>query len=1326
MPKSPTVRFHSSRPFGTAAKKLSPECEPAYPVLTDPLPARLWGRSLRWRIGKLVAGLAVALAWSCLSVPANAQAFLRENSELNAIRLKAETFIPKTGLDKRLRDYFERREARERIHVLVQFTRVPDLRERERLERIFNLTLLDPIPERAYFAGMPAKWPLAQELAGNRELVRWVGPILPAYKIAPWLPKDLPDWARPADGAAEVIVQFFGDVPVKEQRQLLNQHAAKLLTRIEPLNGWRVILKVAILKRLSAEDAVKWIEEVPPPPEDDNDSARSATATNADPVYPPAVYGVTGNGVVMAQWEPRHASLTHGDFAGRITLADPPLSPYERSYLHDESVAANNQYDNGEAIYRDVDDSATVSANDVRATVVGAFAAGSTVTGVDADVGTGLVFFGFFERFDDLVTVDFLYTAGEGIYNDADNTRTVTVGDTRLTPVGAFGAGSGVVAGDTDIGQVLRFFATNPHSHPTHVAGTAMGSGAQSAAAGGTANQWQGLGLGATLRSYAGSPISGTGAPVPADEYTDAAANNVAISTNSWGFSHCHQTFLPATCYDIGSQYYDSVISGRRSDGTASGIARQILIFGSAGNRGRPERHSEEVAVNGQFDNGESIYRDRNDDGLVDAGDELRLGAGVAAGSALVNFNLNEAHDDSVSVNSSGFSTIDVGEGIYVDADLSLTVTAGDTRTNVIVGFPAGSVVAAVDADVGTALRRFLLWGNVRRPNSAKGTIEVANIASDDTVPSPSSSRGPTDDGRVKPDLSGPGSQNSGDFGVTSTWPGNIYNSITGTSMSTPALAGVAALVEEWYQSACVAGGATPASLKALMIHSAQDLDNIPNVGAAFSGPDFSYGYGRARAKEALDLLPHHLQGTANVPGDTDLTVTVGTMGQLKVTLAWDDPAWVANAVPSAVTGILQNDLDLVLIDPTGVQYTPWEVNAANPFAPATRTMTPAAMPIPAAARDRRNPVEQVVVDNAMPGDWTIRVTASTLALPSQTYTLVSEVLPVQSGPCASAPAADVWLMDNPTDTGVEPSVGSMWLGPDPWNRLVEDGITTHENPEFGQTNYLYATLRNASAVDVAATTVGFWVASAALGLTWPANFEYVGQVAVPNMGPGEVRQIGPLAWNPPSPAPSSHFCMYVRVDSPQDPIPAEGPGIGSNSRNNNNIIYRNLTIVDLLSSQTVSFLVRNIDKEVQEVDVLLAVPEEFLKIGQVFVGLSPQLEKGWSKENRRVEGLLPPDPRLRVAGYDERTKKALHQERELGGVKPEIELLPPPHELKAPKVLLRGLRLEPGAAETMRLIFRSEQKTKAEYDIQVIEQIRGETVGGIQFLVRTGYGRQK
>lgn len=175
------------------------------------------------------------------------------------------------------------------------------------------------------------------------------------------------------------------------------------------------------------------------------------------------------------------------------------------------------------------------------------------------------------------------------------------------------------------------------------------------------------------------------------------------------------------------------------------------------------------MAANGQFDNGESIYVDWNDNGVVDAGDPLRLGAGVAAGSLLANFNLIEAHDDSVSVNPDGRSTINVGEGIYVDTDLSLTVTAGDTRTNAIVGFPIGSVVAAGDADVGTALRRFLLWGNVRRPNSAKNTIEVANIASDDTVPSPSSSRGPTDDGRVKPDLSGPGSQNSGDFGITST-----------------------------------------------------------------------------------------------------------------------------------------------------------------------------------------------------------------------------------------------------------------------------------------------------------------------------------------------------------------------------------------------------------------------------------------------------------------------------------------------------------------------------------------------------------------------------
>jgi hypothetical protein len=1240
----------------------------------------------------------------------------------NAVRLRARVFVPKPGVDRELKRYFDEMAQEKTAHVIVQFAAVPSLQEREVLEKEMKVRLLDPVPERAFFAAMPPGMALAKRLVTDGKPARWIGMIAPKDKVAPWLLRDgMPIHARRPEGKVEVIVQFFGDVEVKGQEQILVKHHAKVLTHVVPLNGWRVTLAEGSLLKLAAEDPVKWIEEIPAPPEDDNDGVRSATGVNADAVLPPMNYNLTGTGVVVAQWESTHASLSHGDFTGRITLADPPIPPDERTWSHDESVAVNGQFDSGEAIYRDVDDSGTVSAGDVRATAVGAFPAGSTVAAGNPDVGTGLVIFNTFERFADSVTADFLYTTGEGIYLDTAPMGTVSVGDTRLTPVGAFAAGSIVAAGDADVGQAIWSFLTNPHYHSTHVAGTVIGDGTQSAAQGGSPNQWKSVAPGATLRSYSDLPISATGAPVPTDEYTDAAANSATISTNSWGTSHCHQVFPPNTCYDVGSQYYDSVISGRRSDGTPSGLAQRILVVGSAGNPmkvswGGPERHAEDIAVNGLYDNGEAIYRDNNDDGVVSASDSLVSGAAQPAGTALVNFNLNEMHSESAG----NIGTYNSGEGIYLDADASRTVSVGDTRIAPTASYPAGSVVAAGETDIGTNLRQFKLWGNLRIPNSAKNTIEVANITSDSNALAPSSGRGPTDDGRVKPDLAGPGSQAGGDGGVTSTWPGNLYNTISGTSMSTPAVAGSAVLLTEWYKTACVTGGPTPDALKALLIHTAQDLTTIPNVAGVFTGPDFAFGYGRLRVKNAVDLLPHHLQEAAAAVGDTDYTITIGAMQPLKVTLVWNDPPWTANAAPSAVTGILQNDLDLLLIAPDGTQYTPWVVNGANPFAAAISSSFPAATPIPASARDRRNTIEQVVVPNAMAGTWTIRVTASLLNLPPQSYTLVSEALPPQVGPCASTPAADIWMRDNPSDTGTVPSSGSMWLGPDLWNRYAPDGMTTHQNPEYGQVNYLYANIRNASAVDVKATSIDIWAGSAALGLVWPNNFIYVGRFSVPNLVSGEVRQVGPLEWNPPPPAPSDHYCLYMRVASPQDPITfVETSSVWTNAMNSNNIAYRNIIVVDLLSSRSVTLLARNIERKEADVDLLIQIPREFLRTGQVYLRLSPELEKRWPQKYRKVEGLISLEKFYGVVGKRE-------QKPSEGEAKDPEDQLTTLYQITAPVVALRGFRMEPHQAERVTVIFRSDQREKASFDVHVVEQIHGKTIGGILYIVRTGYGKEK
>ena len=1235
------------------------------------------------------------------------------------IRLVSRTFQPKPGLDDRLIDYIKTRKE-ERIHVIIQFEKVPSLEQRGVMEKQFGTRVLDTIPERAFFAAIRRDLSTAKAILDGKPRAKWIGFIEPTDKVAPQFRAGrVPGYTRREGELAEFIIQFFADVNPKLQREFLEKAGAKIEVRMDPINGWRILHNEQKALELAKDDIVKWIEPGPPPPEEDNDGVRSASGVNSDAIRP-APYGLTGTGVVVGQWEGTNASLTHGDFAGRIILGDAPIPAFTRSTTHDESINANGQFDPGEGVYVDLDDSQTVTAGDLRNVPVAGFAAGTIVAVGNVDIGIPLIFFQVLERFADVAPADLLYSAGEAAYLDADNSLQVSAGDTRRTATAGFAAGSVVAAGDADIGQGIQRFNTTPHFHSTHVAGTAMGSGAQSLANGGSANQWMGVASGATLRSYR------VDAGVATD-YPNAVANNVTISTNSWGYSHHHQVVPPNTGYGANTSYYDAVVSGRQSDGTASGLGQQVLILGSAGNRGRPERHAENVTVNGQFDAGESIYLDNDDNGTVSAADGLRSGPVQPPTTLLVNFNLNEMHDETV--NTAGlYST---GEGIYRDTDGSRTVSVGDTRISAGAGFPAGSIVAAGDGDVGTFLRQFRLWGNVRIPNSAKNTIVVANIASDANTPSRSSSRGPTNDGRIKPDVSGPGSDNGADGGVTSTWPGNSYSSIAGTSMSTPAVSGSAALATEWYRSGCLAAGATPATLRALFVHTAEDLTAIPNIPGTFTGPDFTYGYGRVRVEEAVALVPHHRTATANALGIIDYTVTLGAVQDLKVTLAWDDPAWAANAAPSAATGMLQNDLDLLLIAPDGTQYTPWVLNPANPFAPATKTSVGAGTAVPVAAQDHLNTIEQVVVDNALAGTWTIRVTASTLNQPPQTYVLVSEALPPQDSPCTGIPAADVWMQDNAADDGTVPSSGRMWLSPDLWNRLADDGMTGHQDPEFGQPNYLYANIRNRSTTQTAvATTMEVWLAPAAVGLAWPDNFQLAGYISVANLAPGETRVVGPLEWDPPPPSPSDHFCFYVRVTSPQDPITfAETSAVGNNTRNSNNIIWRNINIVDLVSSRSVTFVARNFKQKEVSIDLVIDIPPELLEVGSVMLQLDPALENRWKNRQKLPEGIKA-GPEVQVfpwigewRQYVGRQPVEEDEPRVFGEPKEKPTMV---YRITKPRVVFKDIVFAPKQAGPVKITFGSAQKKKAIYEIHIIERINNEEVGGILYQVRTGYRQEE
>jgi hypothetical protein len=141
-------------------------------------------------------------------------------------------------------------------------------------------------------------------------------------------------------------------------------------------------------------------------------------------------------------------------------------------------------------------------------------------------------------------------------------------------------------------------------------------------------------------------------------------------------------------------------------------------------------------------------------------------------------------------------------------------------------------------------------WDQISGPGgTAKNTIVVGATYSDTNGHTCFSSRGPTDDGRIKPDVSAPGDENGCVMlpAINSTLPGQAYGEMAGTSMSAPAVAGSAAMLYQDYRNTHGAADPTPATVKALLIHTAQDLGNV--------GPDYTYGWGLINVPDAADVI---------------------------------------------------------------------------------------------------------------------------------------------------------------------------------------------------------------------------------------------------------------------------------------------------------------------------------------------------------------------------------------------------------------------------------------------------------------------------------------
>ncbi|MBN2497062.1 MAG: S8 family serine peptidase, partial [Deltaproteobacteria bacterium] len=276
------------------------------------------------------------------------------------------------------------------------------------------------------------------------------------------------------------------------------------------------------------------------------------------------------------------------------------------------------------------------------------------------------------------------------------------------------------------------------------------------------------------------------------------------------------------------------------------------------------------------------------------------------------------------------------------------------------------------------------------------GVFTAAPIRDDYSADDPGglaafSSRGPCDDGRVKPDLVAPATwvlsvysqANHPDDGGNqyAGWgqPRNrYYKYLGGTSMSTPLTAGAAALVREYYND--IEGLASPsgALIKATLVNGAADLDPGQYGTGAYreihGRPDWGQGFGRVDLARSLLVqsprvrwFEEHGAGlstgedaTYSSTGATPLEL-VDASEPVRVTLVWNDyPGTLASG------GALVNDLDLEVIDPLGGHFY------GN-----------------GSAWDRTNNVEDVEIASPELGSYTVVVRAFSVAHGPQPFALV-------------------------------------------------------------------------------------------------------------------------------------------------------------------------------------------------------------------------------------------------------------------------------------------------------------------------------------------------
>ena len=241
-----------------------------------------------------------------------------------------------------------------------------------------------------------------------------------------------------------------------------------------------------------------------------------------------------------------------------------------------------------------------------------------------------------------------------------------------------------------------------------------------------------------------------------------------------------------------------------------------------------------------------------------------------------------------------------------------------------------------------------------------------------------STSRGPTLDGRMKPQLVSPGENIISSYNTGTS----VYTAMSGTSMATPNMTASLALIRQYFRMGHYPTGDTATGLKlevSAALNKAVAIVGADNDVSGYTVPDNNVGWGRID----LDSSLYFAGDTSSLwvedeifgleTGDSALypVEVLGGEKPFRVALCWSDYPGVMQAAL-----ILVNDLDLTVISPTGTEYK------GNVYALGQSDT--------AGIYDTLNVEECFRLDEPETGTWTVRVDARNVPEGPQPFALAA------------------------------------------------------------------------------------------------------------------------------------------------------------------------------------------------------------------------------------------------------------------------------------------------------------------------------------------------